>query len=230
VLAAFDSEAIFQLVVLVLLGSGGMVKKFMERKRGQDGEAGVARRRRSAEARAQRSELEEGEPDAPAEDPWQIVLGGGDLQMVEDSAVMEEELFEEEVFVEPAPVEESVVAASAPTPEVSIEGPALGMESVFSGSFDQGTISKEAWNPGERIRESVFKDIEQSVSADISEHIKADMGEGVRGEATVVEIPVHTMRHARRGWRDAVVAAEALGAPLALRDSASLPAGLRSGR
>jgi len=222
-LAAVD-DSILNVVVLVLLGAGSLVKSFLDRKKAQEGEAGagssVGRSRRN-ETRKRLAKMEGGEKDAPAKDPWQVLLEGGDPRTAEDGAAMEEEV------VEPVFIEEPVAGPSAPTPEVSIESEALGGLILERGSFDDGTLSTEPWDPGERIRKSVFEDIEQSVRSDVSEHVAADMGEGVRGEGQA-EQPVHLKRRAHRGWRDAVVAAEVLGAPLALRDSESQPGGLRN--
>ena len=59
-LAAFDPDSLLKLVVLVLLGSGGLVKSFLERKRAREAGGGesVSRRRR-AETQRRLAELEE---------------------------------------------------------------------------------------------------------------------------------------------------------------------------
>ena len=239
-LAAVD-ESLFQLAVLLLLGAGSLVKTFLERKRKREmeipSEAGV--------------EQGDGEGE-PAKDPLQALLEAVDPQTrvsyrrredtlkrlagvedAEEQAELEQEGFVEELPDETAFVEalaaSAATSAAAPTPEASILGAGLTGAGKMDDIYGQGTTSTEPWDPGSRIRKSVFEDIERSVATDISEHVAADMGGGIRGEATAAPKAAHTLvRHARRGWRDAVVAAEALGAPLALRDPASLPGGLRN--
>lgn len=226
-LAAFDPDSLLKLVVLVLLGSGGLVKSFLERKRAREAGGGesVSHRRR-AETQRRLAELEAEERGVPAEDPWQILLEGGDPRTAAGRAAVEEELLEEELVSEPFFVEEPVVSASAATPEVSIEGRALGVSSAELGSYDEGQALAEPWDPGARIQAAVFEDIERMVVSDVTEHVRADMGEGVRGEAGSVAAIVERPAHARRGWRGAVLAAEVLGPPLALRDLARQPSGL----
>lgn len=231
-LAAFDPDSLLKLVVLVLLGSGGLVKSFLERKRAREAGGGesVSRRRR-AETQRRLAELEGGERGVPAEDPWQILLEGGDPRTAAGRAaveedLLEEELLEEELVSEPFFVEEPVVSASAATPEVSIARRALGESSVDWDSFDEGKALTELGDPGARIRASVFEDLGSSLPSDIAEHVSADMAEGLRGEAVIVEAIIERKAHARRGWRGAVLAAEVLGPPLALRDLARQPSGL----
>ena len=224
-LAAFDSEAIGQLVILLLLGAGSLVKKFFEAKQVVDDAKGPdaferANERKRTEIFDRLADLEE-EMEQELQDPWGP--GGGE----EVRAKSTESLGVEELVGEPTFVAESYDPAAA-TREVSIESASLEGVSLEGASFDQGTASTEPWEPGGRIRASVFEDIEQSVSKDITEHVAADMAGGVRGEATAVKATVHKLSRAHRGWRDAVIAAEILGAPVSLRGPATQPLGLRS--
>jgi hypothetical protein len=220
-LAAFDGDALYQLVILALLGGGGLVKKFFEARQGgqDDSSQGSPYKFKTHrdEGPLRRSSGTRRSADRPL-DPW--------VASIEEGGVPPETSAPQELVPEPILVQEPVDAAAA-TPEVSIEGGALEEFSLEGGSFDLGTASKEPWEPGGRIRESVFADIEQSVAHDITEHVDADMAGGVRGEAGVVNVPVHKRLRARRGWRDAVIVAEVLGSPVSMRGPASQPAGLR---
>ena len=220
-LAAFDGDALYQLVILVLLGGGGLVKKFIERNqtgKGEPGEGESVKRRQREETLSRLAELERGGVELKA-DPF-------NPSAREASAWEPVELQAKELAIEPILVEEPVDLSLA-TREESIEGGALEEFSLEGGSYDLGTTSKEPWEPGGRIRASVFSDIELSVEHDITQHIEADMAGGVRGEATTVKIPTHTTLRAHRGWRDAVIVAEVLGSPVSMRGPASQPAGLR---
>lgn len=220
-LAAFDGDALYQLVILVLLGGGGLVKKFIERKqtgKGEPGEGESVKRRQREETLSRLAELERGGVELKA-DPF-------NPSAREASAREPVELQAKEFAIEPILVEEPYDASLA-TREVSIEGGALEEFSLEGGSYDLGTTSKEPWEPGGRIRASVFSDIELSVEHDITQHIEADMASGVRGEARAVKVPTHTRLRAHRGWRDAVIVAEVLGLPVSMRGPASQPAGLR---
>jgi len=222
-LAAFDGDALYQLVILVLLGAGGLVKKFIERQQAGQGGAGAGEdvtRRRREDTRQRLAELEE-EAGEVQGDPWLTFVEG-------EGPAPTDELPEGALLFDPNLLEEPVAAAAAPTRERSIEGGALEEFSLEGTSFDDGDASAQPWEPGERIRESVFDDIEQSVSQDITQHVDADMSGGVRGEAAKTTVPAHRRLRARRGWRDAVIVAEVLGSPVSLRGPASQPAGLRS--
>lgn len=225
-LAAFDPESLLQLVVLVLLGSGGLIKKFFskeeEGKRPEAGEA-VKQRRRAATGR-RLGELEGGERGVPEKDPWQILMEGGDPRTAEGQAAAEE--WEDGLEIEPFVEDVPVLSAAAATPEVSIEGPPLGGAFEAWESFGGAPDSEDPWDPGARIRASVSQDIEQHVAADVTAHVLADMAEGVRGEADLSVAKVEMKRRARRGWGAAVIAAEVLGRPIALRDLATHPDGL----
>jgi hypothetical protein len=218
-LAAFDGDSLYQLVILALLGGGSLVKKFFEAKQGGAGAPGkgesVSQRRR--EETLSRLRALEQSPEEPGVDPWSASVEA------EEAATQQMR----EPVLEAASVEEPFDLALA-TREESIEGGAIEEFSLEGGSFDQGTASQEPFQPGNRIRRSVFEDIEQSVAHDITEHVAADMAGGVRGEARKSEVRVQKVLHAKSGWRDAVIAAEILGSPVSLRDPASQPAGLRS--
>jgi len=224
-LAAFDSEAIGQLVILILLGAGSLVKKFLEGKQVVDDAKGPdaferASKRKRTEIFDRLAELEE-EMEVEPQDPWGP--GGGAAVRARSAEALElEELVDGPMFLE------EPYDPAASTPEVSIESASLEGASLEGASFDQGTVPNEPWMPGARIRASVFEDIEQSVSKDITEHVAADMAGGVRGEAKAVRATVHKQSRAHRGWRDAVIAAEILGAPVSLRGPATQPLGLRS--
>jgi len=223
-LAAFDGDALYQLVILIILGGGSLVKKFFEgRQGGQDdpsqGSPYKFKTHRDEGPLRRSSRTRRSSVDRPL-DPWVATVEEGDAQVSEAEALRE-------LVVEPELVEVPFDPAAA-TREVSIEGGPLEEFSLEGRSFDDGTASTEPWEPEQRIRESVFKDIEESVSKDITQHVDADMSGGVRGEAQVPTVKVHKVQRAHRGWRDAVIAAEILGAPVSLRDPATQAAGLRS--
>lgn len=228
-LAAFDAEAIGQLVILILLGAGSLVKKFFEARQVVDDAKGNEEIKRRVKERSRSdifdrlAEIEE-EMGSQLQDPW------GRAPEEEARAEAPAALQLEELVGEPVLVEEAS-DPGAPTREASIEGPSLEGASLEGASFDQGTVSSEPWRPEERIRASVFEDIERSVAKDITEHVTADMSGGVRGEASAVraQAKLQDKRGAHRGWRDAVIAAELLGQPVALKGPATQPAGLRNG-
>lgn len=227
-LAAFDAEAIGQLVILILLGAGSLVKKFFEARQVVDDAKGNEEIKRRVKERSRSdifdrlAEIEE-EMGSQLQDPW------GRAPEEEARAEAPAALQLEELVGEPVLVEEAS-DPGAPTREASIEGPSLEGASLEGASFDQGTVSSEPWRPEERIRASVFEDIERSVAKDITEHVTADMSGGVRGEASAVsaQAKLQDKRGAHRGWRDAVIAAELLGQPVALKGPATQPAGLRN--
>ena len=227
-LAAFDAEAIGQLVILILLGAGSLVKKFFEARQVVDDAKGQGEIKRRIEERSRSdifdrlAEIEE-EMGSQLQDPWGRAPEGK-ARAEAPAALQLEELVGEPVLVEEA------YDPGAPTREASIEGPSLEGASLEGASFDQGTVSSEPWRPEERIRASVFEDIERSVAKDITEHVAADMSGGVRGEASAVkaQAKLQSKRGAHRGWRDAVIAAELLGQPVALKGPATQPAGLRN--
>jgi hypothetical protein len=220
-LAAFDGDALYQLVILVLLGGGGLVKKFIERNQAGEGEPGEgesATRRQREETLSRLAEFERGGVELKA-DPF-------NPSAREASAREPVQLYTKELAMEPILLEEPFDASLA-TREVSIEGGALEEFSLEGGVFETEMSSKEPLDLSGRMRASVFEDIEQSVSHDITEHVAADMAGGVRGEATEARATSHKRSRARRGWRAAVIAAEVLGSPVCMRGPASQPAGLR---
>ncbi len=227
-LAAFDAEAIGQLVILILLGAGSLVKKFFEARQVVEDAKGNEEIKRRVKERSRSdifdrlAEIEEQMGSQP-QDPWGRG-SEGEARAEAPAALQLEELVGEPVLVEEA------YDPGAPTREASIEGPSLEGASLEGASFDQGTVSSEPWRPEERIRASVFEDIERSVAKDITEHVAADMSGGVRGEASAVkaQAKLQSKRGAHRGWRDAVIAAELLGQPVALKGPATQPAGLRN--
>jgi hypothetical protein len=226
-LARIDGDALYQLVVLVLLGGGSLLKSIME-KRAKGSEAArperlgsrMARRvqRGREEVRDRLSAFEEKQEAANA-DPWQQLMEMGAKPESAAQAAAEEELYLEELLAEA-----SVSSQAAATPEVSLEGPSLEGQ-----SFDQGTLSDVDWEPGARIRDAVREDIEKKVIMDITAHVEADMSGGVRGEARADASPSKKQPRGRHSWRDAVIAAELLGAPLALRGPEAQAPGLRHG-
>jgi len=225
-LARIDGDALYQLVVLVLLGGGSLLKSMLEKNaKGKESTGRVRLGRRMAD-RVQRgredvlerlSAVEERQG-AATSDPWQQIKEmGGKTESAAQAAA--EELYLEELLVDvPVP------AQAAATPEVSLEGASL--EGV---SFDQGGLSDVDWEPGGRIRDAVREDIEKKVSMDITARVEADMSGGVRGDSTGAQSASRKKRHARGRWRDAVIAAELLGAPLALRGPEAQAPGLRHG-
>ena len=223
-LAAFEGDSLYQIVILVLFGVGSLVKKFWEARQGgqaEPGEGESATRRQREETLSRLAEFERGGVELKA-DPFNP-FNPSAREASEREPV---QFHTQELAIEPILVEEPVDLSLA-TREVSIEGGALEEFSLQGGAFDLGTTSKEPWEPGGRMRASVFSDIELSVEHDITQHVDADMAGGVRGEAGVAKIPAHKRLRARRGWRDAVIVAEVLGSPVSLRGPASQPAGLR---
>jgi hypothetical protein len=226
-LAALDGDALYQIVILALLGGGSLVKKFFEAQQArrvvQDAKGPDAFERANRRKREQTmdrlADVEE-EMDDDIQDPWVA-------QESEGADVGAPEKVYRELDPAPLPTRGRVDAAAA-TLEVSIEGGALEDFSTVVETADRGSSSGGRWEPGGRIRESVFADIEQSVAHDIIEHVDADMAGGVRGEARAGKVRIQKVPRARYGWRDAVIAAEVLASPVSLRDSASQPAGLRS--
>ena len=231
-LAAIDGDALYQLVVLVLLGGGSLLKSWRE-KAAKDSEG--AKRQRLGDSMAdrvqngrgdvisrlatfeERQEREARMGEAPS-DPWQGVEEELELESTAQAA-LEEELYLEELMVE-VPVPSGAEA----TPEVSIES-----ASLEGSSFDDVGFDDSDWEPGGRIREAVREDIEKKVSMDITAHVEADMSGGVRGDAQLTTSAPVKRSKARHSWRDAVIAAELLGAPLALRAAESQVPGLRNG-
>ena len=228
-LAAIDGDALYQLVVLVLLGGGSLLKSWRE-KAAKDSEG--AKRQRLGDSMADRvqngrgdvisrlaafEERQERMGKAPS-DPWQGVEEELELESTAQAA-LEEELYLEELMVE-VPVPSGADA----TPEVSIES-----ASLEGSSFDDVGFDDSDWEPGGRIREAVREDIEKKVSMDITAHVEADMSGGVRGDAQLTTSAPVKRSKARHSWRDAVIAAELLGAPLALRAAESQVPGLRNG-
>ena len=231
-LAAIDGDALYQLVVLVLLGGGSLLKSWRE-KAAKDSEG--AKRQRLGDSMAdrvqngrgdvisrlatfeERQEREARMGEAPS-DPWQGVEEELELESTAQAA-LEEELYLEELMAE-VPVPSGAEA----TPEVSIES-----ASLEGSSFDDVGFDDSDWEPGGRIREAVREDIEKKVSMDITAHVEADMSGGVRGDAQLTTSAPVKRSKARHSWRDAVIAAELLGAPLALRAAESQVPGLRNG-
>ena len=87
-LAAID-ESLYQVAILFLLGAGSLVKSLLEKKRKREGVEGAGRPGR-AQSRRRLAEMEEEEAQgrAPARDPWQELLEGGDPRRVEASAAL----------------------------------------------------------------------------------------------------------------------------------------------
>jgi hypothetical protein len=227
-LARIDGDALYQLVVLVLLGGGSLLKSILEKKSKGSQAPGRERlgnrmadriERGREDVRDRLSAFEEKQGTAPS-DPWQQIKEmAGKTEGAAQAAAAEEELYLEELLAEA-----SGPSKAAATPEVSLEGASLEGQ-----SFDQGTLSDIDWEPGGRIRDAVREDIEKKVSMDITAHVEADMSGGVRGDARASETPSKKQPRARHSWRDAVIAAELLGAPLALRGPESQAPGLRHG-
>ena len=231
-LAAIDGDALYQLVVLVLLGGGSLLKSWREKAakdaagakrprlgdsmadRVQNGRGDVISRLAAFEERQER----QGRMGEAPSDPWQEMEEELELESTAQAA-LEEELYLEELMVE-VPVPSGAEA----TPEVSIES-----ASLEGSSFDDVGFDDSDWVPGGRIREAVREDIEKKVSMDITAHVEADMSGGVRGDAQLTTSAPIKRSKARHPWRDAVIAAELLGAPLALRAAESQVPGLRNG-
>ena len=228
-LAAIDGDALYQLVVLVLLGGGSLLKSWRE-KAAKD--SAGAKRQRLGDSMADRVQNGRGDVisrlaafeerqgrmgEAPS-DPWQGMEEELELESTAQAA-LEEELYLEELMVE-VPVPSGAEA----TPEASIES-----GSLEGSSFDDVGFDDSDWVPGGRIREAVREDIEKKVSMDIAAHVEADMSGGVRGDAQLTTSAPIKRSKARHPWRDAVIAAELLGAPLALRAAESQVPGLRNG-
>ena len=225
-LARIDGDALYQLVVLVLLGGGSLLKSILEKKSKGSQAPGRERlgnrmadriQRGREDVRDRLSAFEEKQGTAPS-DPWQQLMEMGAEAETAAQTAEEEELYLEEVLAE------ALSSKDAATPEVS-----LGGSSFETGSFDQGALSDIDWEPGGRIRDAVREDIEDKVSMDISAHVEADMSGGVRGDARASATPSKKQPRARHSWRAAVIAAELLGAPLALRGPESQAPGLRRG-
>jgi hypothetical protein len=230
-LAAIDGDALYQLVVLVLLGGGSLLKSLRE-KAAKD--SGAAERQGLGESMADRvrsgrgdvmsrlaafEERQEREGKASS-DPWQEMMGvEGELEAAAQAAE------DEELYLEELMVEVPVPAAGAATPEVSLEGVSLEGSSFDD---DNGALFTTDWEPGSRISEAVREDIEKKVSMDITAHVEADMAGGVRGDAKPATSQPVKHSKVRHSWRDAVIAAELLGAPLALRAPESQVPGLRN--
>ncbi|MDE0891676.1 MAG: hypothetical protein OSB14_05790 [Planctomycetota bacterium] len=221
-LARIDGDALYQLVVLVLLGGGSLLKSILEKKSKGSEAPGRERlgnrmadriERGREDVRDRLSAFEEKQGTAPS-DPWQQLMEMGAEAESAAQAAEEEELYLEEVLAE------ALSSKAAATPEVS-----LGGSSFETGVFDQGALSDIDWESGGRIRE----EIEDKVSMDLSAHVEADMSGGVRGDARANAIPSKKQPRARHSWRAAVIAAELLGAPLALRGPESQAPGLRRG-
>jgi hypothetical protein len=225
-LARIDGDALYQLVVLVLLGGGSLLKSILEKKSKGSGKAGSERLGSRMADRIERgregvrdrlSAFEEKQGTAPS-DPWQQLMEMGAGAESAAQTAEEEELYLEEVLAE------ALSSKAAAAPEVS-----LGGSSFETGVFDQGALSDIEWDSDERIRDAVREEIEDKASMDISAHVEADMSGGVRGDARASSTPLKKQPRARHSWRAAVIAAELLGAPLALRGSESQVPGLRRG-
>jgi hypothetical protein len=226
-LAAIDGDALYQLVVLVLLGGGSLLKSLKEKNaKGREtsgrerlGNRMADRVQRGREDVLDRLSAFEESQGAANTDPWQQLMekaGGGNSAA---QTAEEEELYLDELLVEvPAP------STAAAIPEVSLVGTSLEGQ-----SFDQGALPDLDWEPGGRIRDAVREDIERKVSMDIAAHVEADMSGGVRGDASASSTPSKKQQRGRHSWRAAVIAAELLGAPLALRGPESQAPGLRNG-
>jgi hypothetical protein len=226
-LARIDGDALYQLVVLVLLGGGSLLKSLKEKNaKGKEstgrerlGNRMADRVQRGREDVRDRLSAFEEKQGAATSDPWQQVKEmGGKTESAAQAAAEEEFYLEELLRGDP------VADPAAATPEVSLEGASLEGQ-----SFDDGTLSDIDWEPGERIRAAVREDIEKKVTMDITAHVEADMSGGVRGDSTGAQTASRKKRHARGRWRDAVIAAELLGAPLALRGPEAQAPGLRHG-
>jgi hypothetical protein len=227
-LARIDGDALYQLVVLVLLGGGSLLKSLKEKNaKGKEstgrerlGNRMADRVQRGREDVLDRLSAFEERQGAATSDPWQQIKEmGAKTEVAAQAAAAEEELYLEELLAE-VPVADQAAA----TPEVSLEGASLEGQ-----SFDDGTLSDIDWEPGERIRAAVREDIEKKVTMDITAHVEADMSGGVRGDSTGAQTVSRKKSHARGRWRDAVIAAELLGAPLALRGPEAQAPGLRHG-
>jgi len=225
-LARIDGDALYQLVVLVLLGGGSLLKSILEKKSKGSGKAGSERLGSRMADRIERgregvrdrlSAFEEKQGPAPL-DPWQQLMEMGAGAESAAQTAEEEELYLEEVLAE------ALSSKAAAAPEVS-----LGGSSFETGVFDQGALSDIEWDSDERIRDAVREEIEDKASMDISAHVEADMSGGVRGDARASSTPLKKQQRARHSWRAAVIAAELLGAPLALRGPESQVPGLRRG-
>jgi hypothetical protein len=225
-LARIDGDALYQLVVLVLLGGGSLLKSILEKKSKGSGKAGSERLGSRMADRIERgregvrdrlSAFEEKQGTAPS-DPWQQLMEMGAGAESAAQTAEEEELYLEEVLAE------ALSSKAAAAPEVS-----LGGSSFETGVFDQGALSDIEWDSDERIRDAVREEIEDKASMDISAHVEADMSGGVRGDARASSTPLKKQPRARHSWRAAVIAAELLGAPLALRGPESQVPGLRRG-
>lgn len=227
-LARIDGDALYQLVVLVLLGGGSLLKSLKEKSAKGSGAAGRERLGNRMADRVQRGREDvldrlsafEGKQGTATSDPWQQIKEmGEETEVAAQAAAAEEEFYLEELLRG-----DPVADQAAATPEVSLEGASLEGQ-----SFDDGTLSDIDWEPGERIRAAVREDIEKKVSMDITAHVEADMSGGVRGDAKVVASRPMKRALASHSWRDAVIAAELLGAPLAMRGPESQVPGLRNG-
>ncbi len=226
-LARIDGDALYQLVVLVLLGGGSLLKSLKEKNaKGREatgrerlGNRMADRVQRGREDVLERLSAVEERQGAATSDPWQQIKEMGEETEVAAQAAAEEEFYLEELLRG-----DPVADQAAATPEVSLEG-----ESLEGQSFDDGTLSDIDWEPGGRIRDAVREDIEKKVSMDITAHVEADMSGGVRGDARVVASRPRKRSLASHSWRDAVIAAELLGAPLAMRGPESQVPGLRNG-
>jgi hypothetical protein len=222
-LARIDGDALYQLVVLVLLGGGSLLKSILEKKSKGSQAPGRERlgnrmadriERGREDVRDRLSAFEEKQGTAPS-DPWQQLMEMGAGAESAAQTAEEEELYLEEVLAE------ALSSKAAAAPEVS-----LGGSSFETGVFDQGALSDIEWDSDERIRDVVR---EEKASMDISAHVEADMSGGVRGDARASSTPLKKQQRARHSWRAAVIAAELLGAPLALRGPESQVPGLRRG-
>ena len=221
-LARIDGDALYQLVVLVLLGGGSLLKSLKEKNAKEREATGRERLGNRMADRVQRGREDvldrlsafEERQGAATSDPWQQIKEMAGKTEGAAQAAAEEELL----------VEVPVPSRAAATPEVSLEGASLEGQ-----SFDDGTLSDIDWEPGGRIRDAVREDIEKKVSMDITAHVDADMSGGVRGDARVVASRPRKRSLASHSWRDAVIAAELLGAPLAMRGPESQVPGLRNG-